>query len=40
VEAYLAQITKDEQDLKTSVEAIAHVPPKSTFLRNVGMESK
>ena len=40
MEAYLAQTTEDGQDPKTLVEAIAHVLPKSTFLLNVGMESK
>jgi len=40
MEACLAQTTEDGQDPKTPVEAIAHVLPKSTFHRNVGMESK
>jgi len=37
MEAYVAQSTEEGQDLKTPVQAIAHVMPKSTFLRNVGM---
>jgi len=40
MEAYLAQTTEDGQDPMTLVEAIAHVLSKSTFLRNVSMESK
>lgn len=39
MEAYLAKPTEDGQDPKTPLQAVAHVVPKSTFLRNVGMES-
>ncbi|CAN6334091.1 unnamed protein product [Urochloa humidicola] len=39
MEAYVAQPTKEGQDPKTPVEAVAHVLPKSTFLRNVGLQS-
>lgn len=39
MEAYLAKPTEDGQDPKTPLQAVAHVLPKSTFLRNVGMES-
>lgn len=38
MEAYVGQPTEG-QDPKTPVQAVAHVLPKSTFLRNVGMES-
>jgi len=37
MEAYVAQPTEEGHDPKTPVQAIAHVMPKSTFLRNVGM---
>ncbi|KAF2918929.1 hypothetical protein DAI22_08g096601 [Oryza sativa Japonica Group] len=39
MEAYVAQPTEEGKDPKTPVEAVAHVLPKSTFLRNVGMQS-
>jgi hypothetical protein len=39
MEAYVAQPIEEDKDSKTPVEAIAHVLPKSTFLRNVGMHS-
>ena len=39
MEAYVAQPTEEGQDSKTHVQAVAHVLPKSTFLRNVGMQS-
>ena len=39
MEAYVAQPTEDGKDPKTPVQAAAHVLPKSTFLRNVGMQS-
>ncbi|CAN6371952.1 unnamed protein product [Urochloa humidicola] len=39
MEAYVAQPTEEGQDPKTPVEAVAHVLPKSTFLRNVGLQS-
>jgi hypothetical protein len=39
MEAYVAQPTEEGKDLKTPVEAIAHVLPKSTFLCNVGLQS-
>lgn len=39
MEDYLAQQTEDGQDPKTPLQAIAHVLPKSSFLRNIGMES-
>ena len=39
MEAYVAQPTEEGQDPKTPVQAIAHVMPKSTFLRSVGMHS-
>ena len=39
MEAYVAQPTEEGQDPKTPVQAIAYVMPKSTFLRNVGMQS-
>nr|BAH80022.1 hypothetical protein [Oryza sativa Indica Group] len=39
MEAYVAQPTEEGTDPKTPVEAVAHVLPKSTFLRNVGMQS-
>ncbi|GJM84609.1 hypothetical protein PR202_ga00294 [Eleusine coracana subsp. coracana] len=39
MEAYVAQPTEEGEDPNTPVEAIAHVLPKSTFLRNVGMHS-
>jgi len=39
MEAYIAQPTEEGQDLKTLVQAIAHVMPKSTFLRSAGMQS-
>ena len=39
MENYLAQPTEDGQDPKTPLQAIAHVLPKSSFLRNIGMES-
>ncbi|CAO2175810.1 unnamed protein product [Urochloa humidicola] len=39
MEAYVAQPTEEGKDPKTPVEAVAHVLPKSTFLRNVGLQS-
>jgi len=39
MEAYVAQPTEDGKDPKTPVQAAAHVLPKSTFLRIVGMQS-
>ena len=39
MESYVAQPTEEGQDPKTHVQAIAHVMPKSTFLRSVGMQS-
>uniref|UniRef100_K3YZ54 Uncharacterized protein n=1 Tax=Setaria italica TaxID=4555 RepID=K3YZ54_SETIT len=39
MEVYVAQPTEEGQDPKTLVQAIAHVMPKSTFLRSVGMQS-
>jgi len=35
MEAYVAQPIEEGQNPKTPVEAVAHVLPKSTFLRNV-----
>ena len=39
MEDYLAQPTEDGQDPKAPLQAVAHVLPKSSFLRNIGMES-
>ena len=39
MEAYVAQPTEEGQDPKTPAQAVAHVLAKSTFLRNVGMQS-
>jgi TolA-binding protein len=39
MEAYVAQPTEEGKDPKTPVEAVAHVLSKSTFLRNVGLQS-
>ncbi|XP_066351966.1 uncharacterized protein [Miscanthus floridulus] len=39
MEAYVAQPIEEGQDLKTPIQAIAHVMPKSTFLHSVGMQS-
>ncbi|RLM75259.1 hypothetical protein C2845_PM15G10890 [Panicum miliaceum] len=39
MEAYVAQPTEEGKDPKTPVEVVAHVLPKSTFLRNVGLQS-
>ena len=38
MEEYLAQPSEDGQDPKTPLQAVAHVLPKSSFLRNIGME--
>jgi len=39
MEANVAQPTEEGRDPKTPVQAVAHVMPKSTFLRIVGMQS-
>jgi len=39
MEAFVAQPIEEGKDPKTPVEAVAHVLPKSTFLRKVGMQS-
>jgi hypothetical protein len=39
MEECLAQPSEDGQDLKTSLQVVAHVLPKSSFLHNIGMES-
>ena len=39
MEAYVAQPTEEGQDPKTPIQAVAQVLPKSTFLRNVGLQS-
>ena len=39
MEAYVAEPTKEGKDPKTPLQAVAHVVPKSMFLRNVGLQS-
>ena len=39
MEAYVAEPTTEGKDPKTHLQAVAHVVPKSTFLRNVGLKS-
>lgn len=39
MEAYVAQQLEEGQDPKTPVQAVAHVLPKFSFLRNIGIQS-